>query len=68
MLPQYYAAYKSAFRYYATGYPMYNPANSYPLTAQAYAPFPAATGNQNAALPNQSETLSTQPNQNAGKS
>lgn len=66
MLPQYYAAYQSAYPYYATGYPMYNTANSYPLTAQGYASFPAATGNQNAALPNQSETVSTQPDQNAG--
>lgn len=64
MSPQYYAAYQSAYPYYATGYPMYNMMNSYPPTAQGYASYPATTVNQNFTSPNQAETTSS--NQNTG--
>ena len=66
MPPQYYAAYQSAYPYYATGYPMYNMMNSYPPTAQGYASYPATAVNQNFTSPNQAQTVLTSSNQNTG--
>ena len=66
MPPQYYAAYQSAYPYYATGYPMYNMMNANPLAAQSYASYPAAVVNQNSASPNLAETVPTPANQNTG--
>ena len=37
--PQYYAAYQSAYPYYATGYPMYNMMTANPSAAQGYASY-----------------------------
>lgn len=64
MPPQYYAAYQSAYPYYATGYPMYNMMNSYPPTAQGYASYPTTAVNQNFTSPNQAETVLASSNQN----
>lgn len=63
MSPQYYTGYQSAYPYYATGYPMYNMANTNPLTAQGY---PTAATSQNSATTNQAVTVQTPANQNVG--
>ena len=66
MPPQYYTAYQSAYPYYATGYPVYNMANTNPLTAQGYPSYPTAATSQTSATTNQAITVPTPANQNAG--
>lgn len=47
MPPQYYAAYQSAYPYYATGYPMYNMMTVNPSAAQGYASYAGPVTSQN---------------------
>lgn len=66
-LPQYYAAYQSMYPYYAgSGYPMYNPMNSYPPSSQGYISYPAPVDNQNSVSSSQAQSVTTPSSQNAG--
>lgn len=54
--PQYYAAYQSAYPYYATGYPMYNMMTANPSAAQGYASYAGPVTSHNTVSSSQAES------------
>ena len=65
--PHYYAAYQSAYPYYATGYPMYNMMNTNALAAQGYMSYPGAATSQTPTSPGQAGSVPTPTNQNTAE-